>query len=412
MSRRLSRAVLAAGLMALPSAADEKTTPNYLALPGTDTRLRIYGVAWINSWYYFDENLKDTGCLVAGKADPLNAVSTPDRQFGMTAKNSRIGFTTTTPSAWLGDVIILVEMDFSRDQAKNGGFNLRHAYATIGNWTLGYTWSNWLDLEGNGETVDMNGPVGQACNGTSRFTQVRCRFPITRRSSLAFSVEQNQMAWEQFQDVVNAPKPAPPAPPATLPDARYPTVTAAYTFSDRRGHVALRAMAQNYGAYTPPAKGNPEYRINRWGGAVQLSGGLRLGKDQLVGSVYTGEGLGEYGTGIQGMRFVGVDQPFLPYRNYGWQAGYTHAWTDKVRSNLVLGAVAFSDNAAALPTNIQDATNCFVNTFVKLSRNVELGLEYGYENLHTFGSTAVTHRGGASGQNQSNKLQVSLTATF
>ncbi|MDR3671418.1 MAG: DcaP family trimeric outer membrane transporter [Holophaga sp.] len=411
ISHRISGAALAAVLVAFPSAADEKVTPNYISLPGTDTKLKIYGVAWINSWYYFNQNLGDASTLIAGQANPLDAHATPDGQYGMTARYSRLGFTTTTPSARLGDITTLVEMDFTKDQGKNGGFSLRHAYVAFGNWTVGYTWSNWLDLDANPETVDMNGPVGQACNGSSRFTQVRYRVPMTQRSSLAFSVEQNRMGWSKFPSDVVRPT---DTPATTLPDARYPTPTAAYTFADDWGHLALRAMGQNYGVYAPGTASAAGFRSSRWGGGVQLSGTVKLGQDKLVGSVYTGRGLGEYGVGIQAMRFVPTGQEeLLLFRNYGWQAGYTHAWTSQVRSNLVVSGMGYSNDAAVQPACIRNSMNYFANTYVKLTRNVELGMEYGYENLHTFGANAVTTHGGTlSDHNRSNKLQMSLTATF
>ena len=406
LSKPIAGAILAT-LPACPALADEKPTPNFLPLPGSDTKLRVYGTVWVNSWYYFNQNLKDTGALVAGEADPLNAGSSPDRQWGMTAKNSRFGFTTTTPSA-LGEITTQIEMDFARDQAKNGGASLRHAWVALGGWTAGYTWSNWLDLEATGETVDMNGPVGQACNGSSRHTQLRYTWKAGERSRLAFALEQNPMAWK-FKDIVPAPDPKGP----TVPDARYPTLVAAYTFSDRWGHVAVRAMEQNYGAYTPAAGPLPEARPSRWGGAVQLSGAFKFGRDLLAASVYTGSGLGDYGAGIQGARIDPAGRQLLLYRNLGWQAGYTHAWTGRVRSNLVLGGVAFNDDAAAAPASIRTAASAFLNTFVKLNRTIELGVEYGFENLQTFGAGQVLDREGArSGQNRSNKVQVSLTANF
>lgn len=408
MKTHFVRAALVAVLVALPSLADEKVTPGYLNLPGTDTRLRVYGTVWLNSWFYFNQNLMDNGALVGGEAGSLDARSSPDRQFGMTAKNSRFGFTTTTPSARWGDIITLVEMDFAKEQAKNGGANLRHAYVTLGRWTAGYTWSNWLDLDGTGSTVDMTGPVGQACNGTSRFAQLRCTVPLSKRSTLAFSLEQNQNAWGKFNDVTGVPDP----PKATRPDARYPSMVGAYTYSDTWGHVGLRALGQNYGAFTPANGTVPQHRPNRWGSAVQLSGGFKLGKDLLVASIYNGQGLGEYGAAVQGARLVAPDDLRL-YSNLGWQAGYTHQWTDRVRSNLVVGAVNFRNNGATRAEDIRSSSNCFVNTFVKLRPNVELGMEYGYEDLRTFAGNAVTRSDGSqSGQNHSNKLQVSLTASF
>lgn len=408
------RAALVAVLVALPSLADEKVTPGYLNLPGTDTRLRVYGTVWLNSWHYFNQNLKENGALVGGETKALGPGESPDRQFGMTAKNSRFGFTTTTPSERWGDITTVVEMDFAKEQAKNGGANLRHAYLTLGRWTAGYTWSNWLDLDAGANTVDMSGPVGQACSGSSKYTQLRYTVPLGQGSKLAISVEQNPNAWEKFKDVTGLPdRPQPPNQAnTTRPDVRYPSVVGAYTFADTWGHLGLRAMAQNYGAYTPGSATAPGHRPNRWGSGVQLSGGFQLGQDLLVASIYNGQGLGEYGAGIQGARLTTADDLRL-YSNLGWQAGYTHHWTGRVRSNLVLGAVNFRANAATQPADIRNSTNCFVNTFVKLRRNVDLGMEYGYEDLHTFGANQVARRdGGQSGQNHSNKLQVSLTASF
>jgi hypothetical protein len=407
-SPRLCGAVLTAALGALPAFADEKVTPRYLTLPGTDTRLKIYGIAWFNSWYYFDQNLYDGGSLVAGQADALGARSTPDRQFGMTARNSRIGFTTLTPSGRLGDVTTLVEMDFTKEKSGSGGLKLRHAYASFGPWLVGHTWSNWLDTDAGAETVDMSGPVGQACNGASRFTQVRFRQALGRRASLAFSLEQNRLGWGAFPgDVVN-----PPAGPS-LPDSRYPTPTVAWTFTDDWGHLALRAMGQDYGVYTPATAGSPRGRADGWGGGLQVSAAIRLGADKLVGSIYGGRALGEYGVGIQGVRYDPAAGQFLLYRNLGWQAGYTHAWTTRVRSNLVLSGVSFRNDAAVAAATLSNSFNGFVNTFIKLGKAVELGMEYGFEDLRTFGASDVTSPGGGrTDRNRSSKLQVSLTATF
>jgi len=416
ITHRLAGAALSLALLAVPCLADTPVGQDGLLLPGTHTRLKVYGKVWLNSWYYFNQDLRDTGPLVGGDTNPLRPGDSPDRQFGMTARNSQLGFRTTTPSASWGDITTVVEVDFAKDntKSKNGTVNLRHAYLTLGRWTLGHTWSNWVDEAAAGITVDMNGPIGQACNGSSRFTQVRYTLPAGRRSTLAFSVEQNRMAWGTFPKESNPPmnpagSPATQPTPRVTPDVRYPSLIGAYTFKDTWGHVALRALGQNHGAYAPGAAGRP----NRWGGAVQLSGTLKAGEDLLSGSIYTGKGLGEYGAGFQTLQFHQSANDFQLYRNTGWQAGYTHAWTPRVRSGLVLGGVNFSNTAAMGPADISRASNAFVNTFVQLHRNVELGMEYGYEQLRTFGAGQVVRRDlSTSDRNHSNKLQVSLTAKF
>jgi hypothetical protein len=403
--RRYGLAVpaLAALLPAVPAQADEAALPRSFNIPGTDTRLQVYGFIQVYGAYYLNQNLYDNGSLIGGPTDPLDASTTPDRQFTLTARTSRFGFTTLTPKTYLGDVTTQIELDFAKGQGK-GTPNLRQAYVGFGNWITGLYWSNWVDLDAGASTVDFNGPIGQPCNDTGHFAQVRCTFPLSRKSRLALSVEQNVTAKGQFPEG-SAPG---PANPTTKPDARYPTLVAAYTYTDAWGHLGIRGLEQHYGAYTP-ATGTA--RSNRWAGAMQLSGALKVfGQDSLVGSWYTGQALGPYGIGIQAARYSGGS--LQPYRNSGWQTGYTHVWNPRLRSNLVASGVQFKNDASG-PSDIKSARNYFANTFVKLAPSVELGLEYGYEALTTFGPSAVTRADGSlSNRNASNKLQISLTATF
>jgi len=442
--RRLSRAVLAAGLMALPSAADEKTTPNYLALPGTDTRLRIYGVAWINSWYYFDENLKDTGCLVAGKADPLNAASTPDRQFGMTAKNSRIGFTTTTPSAWLGDVIILVEMDFSRDQAKNGGFNLRHAYATVGNLLMGQTWSNFVDGDATVDCVDWQGPIGQAGFDTPRRTQIRYTFKFDKTSSLAISLEKNtNIDGDTYSAAATTTTGTAVLNPVTgkitglttttqqsagVVDTKIPTIVAAYTYADSWGHIGVRAMDIYHAEYIPATAGVSDKSFSKSTFVGMVSGDVKFGKDDLVFSVMDGQAIDDWGTGFQGAVFsapFGGQQNVYTYTNLGWVVGYTHVFSPEWRGNIYASGVKFNTNdnivtstdynpaVAKSGTDIKQITDVAVNMFYTVNAKTQFGLEYFYETAKTFGAQSILQQDGTMSDTVKNgRFELVLQAKF
>ena len=66
LNNRLYGAALAAALVACPAAADETATPGSFSLPGTDTRIKPYGIAYLNGWFFRDQDLGDTGALVAG----------------------------------------------------------------------------------------------------------------------------------------------------------------------------------------------------------------------------------------------------------------------------------------------------------------------------------------------------------
>jgi hypothetical protein len=162
--------------------------------------------------------------------------------------------------------------------------------------------------------------------------------------------------------------------------------------------------------------------------AVQFSGSINIGKDSLVGSVYTGKGLGAYGAdnGYDELINAGANKVDFT-QSTGWQVGYTHVWTNAVRSNIVISGLSYGTDAkiadnytsggvTADTTNSGDVKNAysgFLNTFIKVAKNCEVGVEYGYESLTTFGSQGVTKSDGSlSSKNAENKVQLSVTATF
>ena len=407
---------LATALLALPALAGEDGRSGYFRLPGTDTQLKVYGLVQIYAQYCFNQYLYDNGPLLGGDTDPRNAGKTPDKQFTMTARTSRFGFQSSTPSA-LGDLRTQLEVAFdSGDPGPRGNPKLSQALIQAGNWQAGYTYSNWIDPDAAPETVDASGPIGQSCNATGKYTQLRYQLPLDRHPSLTFSVEQNQMAHRRFGAAENPNQANPDGSRGTTiqPDARYPTVVGACTWSETWGHLGLRLLGQNYGACQPATATAGAVRPNRWAGAVQLSGNRRFGQDNLVASVYTGSAMGTYGFSPQGARFLMEEDRVLCYQSTGWQAGYTHHWNDRLRSNLVATGLIFrNDPAVVRSQDIRRSENAFVNTIVKLHKSFEADLEYGFETLKTFGPGQVVQRDGSTGDtNRSNKLQLTLTARF
>ena len=415
---RSSTPVLAALLLTAPAFADEVRKPAGIVLPGTDTQLKLYGFVQVFAQYYFNQFLYDNGTLIGGSSNPLNANSTPDKQFTMTPRSSRFGFRSATPSAQLGEVITNVEMDFaSGDPHPRGNLKLRQAWIGVRDWTVGYTWSNWIDLDAAPETVDLSGPIGQTGNDTGRYTQIRYAWRLTPRTGLAFSVEQNQMAYPGRWGAATNPNTQDPSgsyASTIQPDAKYPSLVGALTHTGTwGGHVGLRVLQQNYGAYQPGTDAVGGSRPNRWAGAVQVSGNVPFGKDNFVYSIYTGQGVGAYGFSPQAAKFNMTNGTVDFYTSTGWQAGYTHTWTDKLRSNLIVTGLQFKNAALVEPTDIKGSMNYFVNGILKLSKYFEVGLEYAYEDLKTFGPNAVVQRGGGLGDsNHSSKLQLALTAKF
>ena len=377
------------------------------SLAGTTTRLELDGFVQVYGAYFHEQNLNDNGNLV-GFAHALDLRATPGRQFTATARTTRLGLSAITPTAALGDVLARIEIDFADGQGFGGKPHLRHAFMSFGPWIAGHTWSVWSDADAGGETVDNCGPVGQACYDTGRFTQLRYTVPMGEGSQLAVSVEKNITTQGPFPDQSYT---RPLVPATTVPDGRYPSLVAAYTWGGDRGHLSVRGLEQHYGAYTPGTAASGELRSNRWAAAWQVSGALNVGNDKLVASYYNGQALGPYGIGWQAAQYDQQAGQVQFCRNSGWQAGYTRTWTPRFRSNLVAGGVYFRNDSTG-PASIRNAHSYFINSFAKLAPSMEAGLEYGYEDLQTFGQAVTRRDGSMTDRNHNNKVQISLTAKF
>ncbi|MBS4096724.1 MAG: porin, partial [Sulfuricella sp.] len=170
--------------------------PGSFKIPGTDTSLKIYGAARIDTTYDLRGRIVDTfnnDWAASVFAQPFDNSANGRRhgQFFSTARASRLGFMTSTPTQ-AGNLLVKVEGDFNAPnqyQAELGSnstlFRLRHAYGQLGNVLVGQTWSNFTDLRSFPETVDFN-PPGSAT--LLRQSQLRYTFPVGG-SSLAFSIE-------------------------------------------------------------------------------------------------------------------------------------------------------------------------------------------------------------------------------
>jgi len=377
------------------------------SLAGTSTRLQLDGFVQVYGAYFHEQNLNDNGTLV-GFAHALDLRATPGKQFTASARTTRLGLSAITPTASLGDVLARIEIDFADGPGFGGKPHLRHAFLSFGNWTAGHTWSVWTDPDACGETVDNSGAVGQACFDTGRYTQLRYTVPMGEGARLALSLEKNVTSHGTFPDQSLA---GPLVPDSTVPDGRYPSLVAAYTVGGEWGHLGLRGLEQHYGAYTPGSATSGELRSNRWAAAWQVSGALNVGNDKLVASYYNGQALGPYGIGWQAAQYDPQAGQVQFCRNSGWQAGYTRTWTPRFRSNLVAGGVYFRNDSTG-PASLKRAHSYFVNSFAKLAPNLEAGLEYGYEDLRTFGQAVTRRDGSMTDRNHNNKVQISLTAKF
>jgi len=353
--------------------------PGSFKIPGTDTSLKIYGLARLDMTHDLKgrtSSINDWDWASAIYVQPFDNASTGKSSKGqtyMTGRVSRIGFMTSTPTD-SAPLLVKVEGDFNSPNQFYGelatnsmNFRLRHAYGEKGNLLVGQTWSNFSDLGSFPDTVDFN-TVGSAAQ--IRQPQIRYSIPMGA-SKLSLSVENPQS--------LSLPTTAGAADFDKTPD-----FIANWTMSGARGHVSLRAVSLDYR--------NDNHAKRGYG--LGLGGSLKLGDDLLVAGIQGGEGIGRYmlDSIVQGA--IDDGSGIRLWKAYSWHVGYTHAWSAQVRSNLIASQAYFSKddvaNTAQRALGSADLypnrriDQAYLNTFWGLGKNTEFGIEYAWGKRTTF----------------------------
>ena len=364
--------------------------PGSILIPGTDTSLKIYGNVRVDATYDFNSRSNDidnNDWSSAVFAQPLETHSAnPERkgQFYATARTSRLGIVTSTPSKW-GDLEVKLEGDFNApndymgELGSNGSLlRLRHAYGSWNNFLVGQTWSNFIDLRSYPETVDFN-PTGNVT--LIRQTQLRYTLPLGS-SSLAFSVENPESL-----SSIGA---------AAADFDRRPDFVVNWSLHGEKAHVSARAVTMEY---------HNDFRSKR-GYALALSGSSRLGPGTLVAGIQGGEGIGRYmfNSILQGATDTNTDLRL--WRAMGWHLAYTWPWSSALRSNFIFSQTYFDSDDVSntfmrsrflgvvdelVPNKRVDQAG--VNLLWSITKNVEAGIEYFWGRRVTFGDEeGVQHR--------------------
>lgn len=416
---------LTTAIAALMVAAPSLHAVELQSVAGTDTKLSVYGFVWVYANYYVDAIQNQSGYIgslfynnpaYSGSitATPLDTHGKADKQFLFALQPTRFGFASSTPSANLGDITTKIEYDLNGSNS-----HLRHANLKFGNWTFGQDWSLWADLDAGADTVDWAGPIGGQPFDTPRTKQIKYVTAIDKNNAVGLSLEQNDGQGDGAEGAgANAV-----GSTAGTSDYKIPTIIGMYTYTGDWGHVGFRAMGQNYGAHFAATATTGRTRYSKIMPAFALSGDVKIAKDSLVWNVYWGKGVGSYGPAQQAVVFNDATQTVTAYKNIGWTVGYTHNWTDNVRSNIILSGVTFSsdkDIAATqnpTPAGVQGAwktgNSLFVNTFVRMAKNLQFGAEYAYEQAKPFATNgAVDSDGKPASKNSNSKISLAVKANF
>jgi hypothetical protein len=397
-SQRFVTSFLALALSLPLAATAEDLPPGTFKIPGTETTAKVYGYVQLDGTLDFGARVADienndwATLLPAVPAD-----GTPDQkrkkpQLYLTARTSRFGIQTTTPSG-IGNVGLKLEADFNGPNAFQSEtftnsvvFRLRHAYGTIGGFLVGQTWSTFLDLNAAPDTVDFNGP------GTIALVRnPMLRYTANLGGGLALTLAAENARGAQF----GGPK------FQSLPDFH-----ANLGLAGPWGSLSVRGVSQYYRQMLTDAAGATLDRdpASKFAFAGGVSGSLKLGPDTLVAQFTGGPGIGRYmlnalGTAADGAGGYTVDAAgdMKLWTVYGAHAGFTHVWAPTLRSNLVAAGTWVDDprvNGVAATNSVEkQLLQGFVNTFLGIAKNAEIGLEFVYGEWKSFSTASPELKG-------------------
>jgi hypothetical protein len=236
-----------------------------------------------------------------------------------------------------GDTTAFFEIDFytgGGNEILTNSINprLRHAFIKHGNWTVGQTWSTFINTSALAESVDFGGPL--VASGFVRQTQVRYT-----NGNFQFAIENPESyGGDNTQDAM-------------------PDIIGKYTHNGDWGTVSVSGVFK---------------QLNTLGGESEtgfgfgVTGKIKVGaKDDFRFQLHSGN-TGRYVGAAAATDLVGEEVE----TSTSVLVAYRHIWNETYRSNVFYGNTTTDESD-------RDRTHWGVNIFRSLSKNLTAGFEVG-----------------------------------
>lgn len=279
-------------------------------------------------------------------------------QFNVNAKGSQLSLDVRAPEL-PGSPRFYYQNDFFGSGGGELPFRVRQLYGQIYNVVLGQTFSVFEDPDAWPDTVDYEGPNSALF---ARRPLVRYMLPLNKKWQFNFGLE----------------KPSSEVDTSIDPDAQQvnhaPDGGLNVRWEDSKyGHVQLGAIFRDIGV-KGPVVGNQ----NTFGWGVNLSSSLNVfDSDSLQTQVTYGHGLFRYFNDD----FFNNDAAFdssgdlTAIPAFGAMIGYTHKWTDYLRSTASYGYVHLDNQFSQAPSAYHQTHYASLNLVWKARKRLSIGLE-------------------------------------
>lgn len=341
---------------------------------GQSTTLELYGLV-----------MTDTGVSFGDISDPdwfdvLRPTKLPstEGEFGegprafFSVRQTRAGLKVSTPTQ-LGDLKGHFEWELFGVGVDAGQttFRLRHAYASLGQFGAGQTWSPFMDIDVFPNSVEYWGP-----NGMVFFRNVQLRWmPIQGDSFVTIALERPGADADagEFEDAVELGGVVGRFP---LPD-----LSAEARFGRPWGYVELAGIVRYLG-WTETM--GPEIRDEVMGWGLNLTSNLKLGQHLIRLAAVYGRGIQSY------MNDAGADvsvegDPSAPSGAHGVAlpiltglAFFDAAWSERVTSSFGYSIVWVDNSSGQAPDAFHMGHYALANILLNPVEDLMLGPELQY----------------------------------
>jgi hypothetical protein len=330
----------------------------YMHVPNTPVLIRFNAKPRVDFTYDLENSGNDDRFVTAQipvEGDPFKG---GDGIFNINAKASQLKLDVRAPE-FRGNPRFYYENDFFGSGPGEFPYRVRHLYGQIFNVIVGQTYSVFEDPDVWPDTVDYEGPNSAVF---ARRPLARYQLPISKEWQLNFGLE--QPGSEVDTSIDSDARSVNHAPDGGM-NVRWE--------KDKVGHAQLAAIGREV-AVRGPITGDQS--VLGWG--LNLSSGLTVfGKDSVQAQVTYGEGIFRYSNDD----FFNNDAAFdssgdlqaLPY--LGVMFGFTHHWSDHLRSTLSYGYVKLDNEDSQAADAYHKTHYASANAIYQLTRRLSIGLE-------------------------------------
>lgn len=388
------------------------TFPYSFGIPGTETRMKVFGMLGLNGTY---DSRNPTNYNYSLSSIPITGTAAA-KQPGMTrfhARNSVFGIETRTPTS-LGDFKTYLSLVFydsftagNEIVANRHTANLYLAYGELGPVLAGQTYSNFLDVYTYPESFDIFNNVAST---QVIQPQVRYTYKLANGIKLAAALENPESDFY----TTGAPSSSgsvytrtSPLPSYALTSTQgiagrdnYPDLTLSASALKPWGSWSINGMVRKIEAVNTNSStvSNPNgpstSKANATSYAVSVSGRYNVyNKDNVLLRYVIGKGVGRYVsmTSYEGAFYDAPTNQLVAPLTQGGYAGYQHWWTNSLRSNLIYGRMHVNTPTeftfAAMNKDLQSVTANLVWSPVP---RVDAGIEYIYGKRELMGVEPTT----------------------